>query len=175
MENNSQELRDRLTDLLSAWKRQGKPTRTMFQDAAQEIIQWKKKKRIPGLWEIPPLLVTATLDDGWGHGLQLIQLWAKALGLKVHPLGLLVEPEEIIRKCRRLNPDFLGMTVLQFDSEDDLTLITRNLPPTTTVIAGGPVFGADPELAERTGVHFVAKNVVEFLEFMLKFKTNVKK
>ncbi len=170
MENNNQALRERLIDLISGWKDSGKPTRTGFQSAAEEIILWKKKNRISGLWKIPPLFVTATIDDGWGHGIQLIQLWAKAMGMKVRSLGLLVKPEEIIRKCRRFHPEFLGMTVLQFDSEDDLVLITRNLPSKTRVIAGGPVFGADPDLAERAGIYFVAGNAAEFVAFMLNFE-----
>jgi hypothetical protein len=174
VENKPEVLRDRLIHLLSEWKTNGKPTRTGFQSAAEEIILWKKKKRVPGLWEISPLFVTATIDDGWGHGLQLIHLWAKAVGLKVQALGLLVPPEVIIRKCNQLQPDFLGMTVLQFDTEDDLVLITRNLPPKTRVIAGGPVFKADPELAGRAGVHFVAGNAAEFLAFMLNFDPLIK-
>jgi methylmalonyl-CoA mutase cobalamin-binding subunit len=172
--NINQVLRDRLIDLLSDWEISGRPTRTGFKSAAEEIIRWKKKNHISGLWEIPPLFVTATIDDGWGHGLQLIHLWAKVVGLKVQALGLLVKPEEIIRKCLRLNPDFLGMTVLQFDTEDDLILITRNLPSKTRVIVGGPIFSADPELAGRTGVHFVAKNAADFISFMLKFEPPLK-
>jgi hypothetical protein len=169
VKNKNQDLRERLVHLISEWKTIGRPTRTGYQSAAEAIIHWRKKNSISGLWKVPPVFVTATIDDGWGHGLQLIQLWAKAVGLKVQPLGLLVKPEEIIRKCRRLNPDLLGMTILQFDSEDDLIFITQNLPSKTFVIAGGPVFGADPQLAERAGIHFVAGNAAEFVAFMLKF------
>ena len=174
MENKNQVLRDRLIHLLSEWETNGRPTRTGFQTAAEEIIRWKKKNRISGLWEVQPVIVTATLDDGWGHGLQLIHLWAKAVGLKVQALGLLVTPEVVIRKCLQLHPDFLGMTVLQFDTEDDLILITRNLPSKTRVIAGGPVFSADPQLAGRIGIHFVAKHAADFLSFMLKFDPLIK-
>ena len=170
MERKNQALRERLTDLLHEWNASGKPTRTGFQSSAKEMIHWKKKNHVSGLWEIPPLLTTATIDDGWGHGLELIHLWAKVVGLKVQFLGLLLTPEEIIRKCLQIHPDFLGMTVLQFDTEDDLILITRNLPPKTRLIAGGPIFGPDPELAKRTGIHFVAGNAADFLSFMLTFE-----
>jgi hypothetical protein len=169
VENKNHPFRERLIHLLSEWEKNGIPTRTGFQSAAEEIIQWKKKNHISSLWEIPPLFVTATIDDGWGHGLQLIHLWAKALGLKVQSMGLLLPAAEIISKCVKFQPDFLGMTVLQFDTEDDLILITKNLPSKTQVIAGGPIFSADPELAGRAGVHFVAKNASEFLAYMLKF------
>jgi hypothetical protein len=169
-----QVLRERFIALLSELEAHGKPTRTDFQAIAEEIIDWKEKNHITGLWEVPPLFVTATLDDGWGHGLELIHLWAKAVGLKVQGLGLLIKPEEIIRTCLQLHPDFLGMTVLQLDTEDDLILITKNLPSKTRVIAGGPAFTADPTMAERTGVHFVAKNAAEFLSYMLKVNPHIK-
>lgn len=162
-------LRNRFVNLLADWQNSGTPTRTGFQKAAEEIIRWKKKNGITGLWENPPTLVTATIDDAWGHGLAVIHLWAKAAGMKIHAMGLLKTPEEIIAKCRKLHPDFLGMTVLQFDTEDDLALITRNLPPKTCCIVGGPIFGADPELASRAGVHMVARNAAEFLSILLQF------
>lgn len=174
MDNKNLVFKKRLRDLLAEWAETGKPTRTGFQTEAEKLIQWRNKDAIPGLWEVPPLLVTATIDDGWGHGLQLIHLWAEAIGLKVQPLGLLVKAEQIIRECNRLAPDFLGITVLQFDSEDDLRLITRNLPSKTRVIAGGPVFSPDPELAQRAGIHFVAGNAAEFVDFMLKFNPTEK-
>ena len=163
-------LRDRLIGLLSDWQNSGIPTRSGFQKAAEDLVRWRKKNGISGLWETPPLLVTATIDDGWGHGLQLIHLWAKVAGLKVCAMGLLKTPREIISKCRQLDPDLLGMTVLQFDTEDDLIMITRSLPLKTICIVGGPIFAADPHLAERAGIHMVAGNAAEFLSFLLKFE-----
>ncbi|MFO8086144.1 MAG: hypothetical protein R6U27_17690 [Desulfobacterales bacterium] len=170
MEDPKQLLRDRLVTMLSEWKNSGIPTRHGFQIAAEETVKWKKKNNISGLWENPPSLVTATIDDGWGHGLQLIHLWAKAAGMKVYSMGLLKTPQEIINKCRQIQPDFLGMTVLQFDTEDDLILITRNLPSKTYCIVGGPIFSADPELAGRAGINEVAKNAADFLDILLRFK-----
>jgi methylmalonyl-CoA mutase cobalamin-binding subunit len=163
-------LRNRLVHLLAHWQKTGTPTRSGFQEAAEEIIRWKKKNGITGLWENPPTLVTATIDDAWGHGLAVIHLWAKAAGMKIHAMGLLKTPEEIITKCRKLQPDFLGMTILQFDTEDDLAMITRNLPTKTCCIVGGPIFKADPELASRAGVHMVAGNAADFLAVLLNFE-----
>ena len=112
-------------------------------------------------------MVTATLDDGLGQGLAVIEKYAAIIGMRLISLGLLQTPEAIIAVCHRDQPDYLGITVLQFDSEDDLITIAEKLPPITRIVAGGPVFSADPEFAERTGTHYAAKNVAYFLRFML--------
>ncbi len=170
MEDKAGKLRERLAALLAEWKTKGVPSREGLKEAAERTIQWRKENGIAGLWPNPPLFVTATIDDGWGHGLQLIESWADALGLEVRPLGLMKKPGDIVRKCRESNPDFLGMTILQFDSEDDVAEIAANLPPKTRMIAGGPLFAVDPDLAERAGIHAVAKNAAAFVAYMLDFE-----
>ncbi len=119
------------------------------------------------MWLNAPLMVTATIDDAMGHGLDLIHQYSNLAGLRVHPLGLLQSAETIIAACREMEPALLGLTVLQFDSEDDLVLIARSIPETTRIVAGGPVFKADPELAQRAGVHRVAVDAADFLSFLL--------
>jgi len=52
-------------------------------------------------------------------------------------------------------------------------MISKNLPSKTNIIAGGPVFTADPGFARRTGIHFVAKNVAYFIRFLLQFESGV--
>jgi methanogenic corrinoid protein MtbC1 len=123
-----------------------------------------------GLWDKPPLMITATLDDGLGQGLGIIRMFSETAGIKIIDLGLLVTPERIIAECKENNPDLLGLTVLQFDSEEDILMIRRNLPSKTKIIAGGPVFTADPGFARRTGIHFTAKNVAYFIRFLLQFE-----
>jgi hypothetical protein len=59
------------------------------------------------------------------------------------------------------------LTVLQFDSEDDLAAIAKQLPGNTRLVAGGPVFAGDRDFAGRTGTHYAARNVADFLQFML--------
>ena len=77
-------------------------------------------------------------------------------------------PETIIAACNRHQPDYLGMTVLQFDSEEALASVAEKLPPATRIVAGGPVFfSRSGVLACRTGIHYAAKNVAYFLRFML--------
>ena len=123
------------------------------------------------MWDNPLLMITATLDDGLGQGLEIIRLFSETAGIEIIDLGLLVTPEKIIAECKKNNPDLLGLTVLQFDSEEDILMISRNLPSKTKIIAGGPVFSADHGFARRTGIHFAAKNVAYFIRFLLKFES----
>jgi methylmalonyl-CoA mutase cobalamin-binding subunit len=164
-----QDLEKKLRDLLAQWRQEGVPTRWKLQKVFEDVIQERSGSDVPGLWESPPVMLTATLDDGWGHGLQIIELCAQAAGLTVLSLGLLKEKEVIVAACAEHRPDLLGLTVLQFDSEPALNYITRRLPSQTRLIAGGPPFQIDPELADRSGVHFIARNVADFLEFILNF------
>jgi len=160
-------LRTKLADMVTGLQAGGKPSRTELLAAADKMQQWKKANRVAGLWPAPPLMVTATLDDAMGHGLDLIHHYADLAGLRIHPLGLLQTAESVAAACRELEPALLGLTVLQFDTEDDLILIARNIPATTRIVAGGPLFKADPELARRVGVHRVASDAADFLKYIL--------
>lgn len=153
--------------MLSGLQAGGKPSRTELAAAAEELDQWKKTNQTGGLWAPPPLMLTATLDGAMGHGLELIHRYAGLAGVEIHALGLLQSAESVAAACRKLEPQFLGLTVLQFDTEDDLALIARNIPVTTRIVAGGPVFKADPDLARRVGVHRVAADAADFLEYLL--------
>ena len=92
----------------------------MLEQAAGDLCEWKKKTGASGLWKNPPMMITATLDDGLGQGLEIIRLFSETAGIKIIDLGLLVTPEKIITACKKNNPDLLGLTVLQFDSEKDI-------------------------------------------------------
>jgi methylmalonyl-CoA mutase cobalamin-binding subunit len=160
-------LRRKLEQLLEEWQNQGMPGRHTLHQQAQALAAWKSAHQIRSLWGEARRMATATLDDGWGHGLQTIETYAALAGLEVHALGLEQSPERIIAACRRLRPQILGLTVLQFDSEENLALICRSLPPETRTVVGGPIFRADPELAERAGVDYVARHVGDFLQYLL--------
>jgi methanogenic corrinoid protein MtbC1 len=166
---NMETLRDRLEKLVAGFLENGRPARTELAAAAKEIQQWKAEHQVAGLWTDPPLMVTATLDDAMGHGLDLIHQYAELAGLKVQALGLMQSAETVAAACRELNPVLLGLTVLQFDTEEDLIQIARNIPETTRIVAGGPVFKADPDLARRAGIHRVAADAADFLNFLLAF------
>ena len=160
-------LRERLKQLSRNWIDEGIPTNEGVTRAAGELEQWKHQGRIKGLWKKPPRLMTATLDDGMGHGLALIERFAGIMGLSVNRMGLLQKPQDIVTLCRRVVPDFLGLTVLQLDSDDDLECVGRNIPAKTCLIAGGAAFKIDPDLAVRCRVDFVAKNVAYFIRYVL--------
>jgi protein O-GlcNAc transferase len=164
------QLREKLEGLSRKWQSKGLPSRSGLEKAAGDLREWKVKTGGSGLWDTPPLMITATLDDGLGHGLEVIRMFSETAGLEIIELGLLVTPDKIIAACKKNKPDLLGLTVLQFDSEENILMISRNLPSKTKIIAGGPVFTADREFARRTGIHFVAKNVAHFIRFLLEFE-----
>ena len=137
---------------------------------AGELDAWRRQSAWGGLWPQSPLMVTATLDDGWGHGLDIIEALATSVGVAVHSLGVLQSPATIVQACRDRQPDLLGLTVLQFDSEDALIQITGSLPPVTTLIAGGAAYRYDPDFAERTGTPAVARDGRAFLQFLLGYQ-----
>lgn len=159
--------REAVGSLAGQWLAAGLPSRQGLDEAAGKLERLRQRLKVQGLWEDPPAMVTATLDDGLGQGLAVIEKYAAVIGIRLISLGLMQTPEAIIDACRRHKPNYLGLTVLQFDTEDDLTCISKNLPRRTRIVAGGPVFAGDPELAGRTGTHYAAENVADFLRFML--------
>jgi len=163
-------VRDRVSELLQDWARQGKPTREDYLEGARKLETLRRQSEWGGLWPQSPLMITATLDDGWGHGLDIIETLAASVGVTVHSLGVLQSPAAIVQACRDRQPALLGLTVLQFDSDEALIHITRALPPVTTLIAGGAAYLYDPEFAERTGTHAVARDGRAFLQFLLDYQ-----
>lgn len=168
MPSTREDLRQHLESLLAQWRKEGIPTPCALQNIFQETIQEQSHPGDQGLWESPPLMLTATLDDGWGNGLRIIESCARTAGLSIRSLGLLQSPEAISSACNEERPDLLGLTMLHSDSEPALSYVSLHIPAETRLIAGGPPFQSDPELAARAGVYFVARNVADFLEFILK-------
>ena len=162
----SKDFRQKLLDCLHGWERIS-PTREAYLNAARDLTAWRSDHHHPGLWALAPLMVTATIDDGWGHGLEVIEKLAQATGVIIHSLGLLQSPESIVNACLELNPRLLGLTVLQLDSDDWVADIVRRLPPSTLLVAGGPAFQYDEDFARRTGTHVVVKNGAAFLKFLV--------
>ena len=162
-------MRDDVRDLLQKWRLKGKPTREDYLAGARALETLRRQAPNRRLWPKPPLMITATLDDGWGHGLEVIEALAAAVGIAVHPLGVLQRPAAVLKACRERPADLLGLTVLQFDSDNTLLEITRGLPPETTLIAGGAAFMHDPEFAARTGTLHVARDGAAFMKFLLTF------
>ena len=76
--------------------------------------------------------------------------------------------DTIIEACQKEKADILGLTVLQLDTEEALTDLRRKLPRRIRLMAGGPVFSIDPEMADRVGIDFVARDAGHFIHHMLK-------
>ncbi len=160
------DLRTAARGLLRRWKAGGLPSREALAGQAAGL---QEQRGGGGLWRPAPTMLTATIDDGIGQGIELIGRFAAALGVQVVFAGLLLPPERIVGEARRVGADLVGLTVLQLDSEPVLVRVARGLPSRTTLVAGGPAFRLDPELADRTGVAFVAANVADFLAFLLDY------
>ena len=167
MDNSHNALREAVDRLARQWLAAGLPSRQGLDEAACKLERLRRHLNVQGIWEHPPCMVTATLDDGLGQGLAVIEKYAAVIGMRLISLGLMQKPAAIVDACRRHQADYLGLTILQFDTEDDLKAIAKNLPRKTRIVAGGPVFTGDPDFADRTGTHHAAKNVADFLRFML--------
>lgn len=165
-------LRIRISSLLSTWETSGLPGRTTLHDIADDLLKWRSGNNIPGLWKTPPRMMGATLDDAWGVGIELILKYAKLLGVETHYLGVLMPWQDIAAACSTLHPDYLGLTVLQLDSEDDVAALREQLPVEVKIIAGGPVFNIDADLQARVGIDFVAKDLRAFLHFLMRTAMN---
>ncbi len=161
-------MRARIEALLNDWRRRP-PSRERYLESAANLTAGRRSSLKP-LWPRSPRMLTATLDDGWGHGLEIIHALAEAVGVSVEPLGVLQPPEAVVAACRQHRPDLLGLTVLQFDSDDAVRHILGQLPPDTTLIAGGAAYQFDPDFAKRTQTPFVARNGAAFLQFLQNYR-----
>ena len=135
--------------------------------AGEILLDRKNTLFIKGLWPSPPLMITATLDDALGQGLTIIHLFSRLAGVDVKPLGLMQPPEKIIDTCRKCLPDILGMTILQFHSEETLCDMIAHLPSQTRVIAGGPIFKSFSKEELDAKEYQVLNDMRYFLDFLL--------
>jgi methylmalonyl-CoA mutase cobalamin-binding subunit len=160
--------RSKWSHLLDDWRQRGRPGREGLERTALQMLKWKDASGIQGIWAgRPPLMVTATLDDGFGHGLQLIHLYAAAIGMPTFFLGLMQTPANIVKACRTYQAEYLGLTVLHSDTQNMLREVVTGLDGRTRLIAGGPVFRSDPGFAARSGIDVVAGHVHDFIQFCL--------
>ena len=137
----------------------------------RELLAWKKARGLESIFPTPPTLMTATLDDGIGQGLTAIHCFAELAGLRLVPLGLMQTPETIVTECRRQQPDMLGLTILHYDTEEMLCNdIIPQLPKTTRVIVGGPVFAAMGQKTLTEKPYRVLNNIALFLNYLLDLK-----
>jgi len=138
--------------------------------AGKILLDRKEASPVKDLWPSPPSMMTTTLDDAIGQGLQIIHLFGRLAGVDVKPLGLMQLPEKIIDACSQSKPDILGLTILQFHSEETLCDIIAHLPSRIRVIVGGPIFKAlEPEDMEKK-TYLVLNDIQHFIEFLLTFE-----
>jgi methylmalonyl-CoA mutase cobalamin-binding subunit len=158
------EFRTRVRRLIDGWRREGLPSRDVLVNQAAEL---KKAHTDAGLRRRGPAMLTATVDDGIGQGIDLIGRFADALGFRVVFAGLMQPPARIAAEARRIDARLAGLTVLQLDSEPLLAETSRLLPAKTGLVVGGPAFRLDPDLADRVGALFSADDLAAFLDFLL--------
>lgn len=159
--------RREVEQLVQHWQSHGPTPRWQLREQLKDLKANRQSLGIPSLWSVPPTMVTATLDDGWGHGIETVTLCARALGMTVHALGLLVPASEIVAACRRLRPGFLALTVLQVESEEALQLIADEVPPITQVFVGGAFVHSCPQAFHRINL-LAASNLEAFIKQLLR-------
>ncbi len=162
----SARFRNLVWEWIQRWDAGPAPSREDYFQAATALTH---ARGTGGIWDASPSMVTATVDDGLGHGLDVIEGLAFGVGVRIHRLGLLETAERIVDACIQRQPDLLGLTVLQFDSDTDVARVAAAIPQRTTLVAGGASYRYDPDFAERTGTPVVAHNGVEFLKFLLAY------
>ncbi|ROR01454.1 cobalamin-dependent protein [Desulfosoma caldarium] len=163
-----EEFKARVRDRVHHWRVFGLPGRWQV---LQELKELQRLQEALGAETRPPLnrfpmIYLATLDDGWGHGLDVIDAAARAVGAPTVRLGLLCSTERIVDACRRNPPHVLGLTILHADTESAVSAVVQGLPSGVTVVAGGPVFRWDPDFAQRTGLDAVIQDVGDFLQWI---------
>ena len=163
-----QELRARLEALLADCREHGEPPRATLRASLSDILVFRERHGLSGLWGAsPPLLLTATLDDGFGHGIETAALCARACGMETRSAGLLAAPEAIAAAARETGAALCAVTVLRTDSEEALARLASLLPPACPLVAGGPAIRHDPALAARAGVRHPAATVTDLLALLL--------
>ena len=87
MNTESTELRKRSGRISRKWISDGLLSRQVLESTAEALTQWNRDRQVSGVWPNRPLMVTATIDDGIGQGIQIIECYAKVMGLRVQHLG----------------------------------------------------------------------------------------
>ncbi len=161
-----------MSDLVRQWQVDGTPSKYAFEFIVSDLFEWRQERRISsGLWIDPPTMITATLDDFVGQGIETIEFFAKFAGMEVTSLGVMQPAETIVEKCSEQRPTLLGLTVLRTFAFEDLIYIGQNIPSSTLlIVGGGPCLQSEPEIATQANLHLVAKDVKDFIEFMLNFQ-----
>jgi methylmalonyl-CoA mutase cobalamin-binding subunit len=172
-DRTDQALRIALGELSDKWRRNPAVSWTEMYQTGEQLLEWKHEKNMSGLWTKKPVMITATLEDGVGQGLKMIHLFSRVAGIDIVPLGLMQKETAIIKACLKKVPDFLGMTILQFDSEERLSHMADKIPKATRIIVGGPIFNMMDrgELSDKP--YIVLNTVSDYIGFLLRWDVGV--
>ncbi|HDL90126.1 MAG TPA: hypothetical protein ENG14_04410 [Thermodesulforhabdus norvegica] len=154
---------DRLNGLLSEWEKKKPPLWTLLKEL-DDLARQRKEFIIDPLVQNDVFMCTGTLDDGWGHGLQVIHKALDVLGVRYRFLGLLLDWRDVIDACQSFRPNLLGLTVLHESSEDELRRVVENIPGGITVMVGGNPCWAELSLWPQV---IYMQNVIKFFRFFL--------
>jgi len=173
VEGQKEKLRNILSEYSDTWRQAPTVPWSEVYQTGEKLLEWKTEKKIAGIWDRQPKMITATLEDGVGQGLKMIHLYSRIAGIEIFPLGLMQTEESIIEACTKHLPDFLGMTILQFDSEERLNHIINHIPKETQVVVGGPVFKLldKEELEEKN--YTVLNTVSAYLSYLLYWQPDI--
>jgi methylmalonyl-CoA mutase cobalamin-binding subunit len=163
-------LRTILNELVNQW--QNDPTVSWYQiyQVGEKLLAWKTQNRIAGIWKQSPKMITATMDDAIGQGLKMIHLFSRIAGMDIEPLGLMQSKETIIDACNYQLPDFLGMTILQYDTEEILNTIIPQFPKKMCILVGGPIFKMIPENELQHKKYTSFNSICDYLNFLLQYE-----
>ncbi|MCX7822585.1 MAG: hypothetical protein N2260_03970 [Syntrophobacterales bacterium] len=148
-----------LEESIRNWEREGVPPRWTLIEQLKKLSDLRKSLGISSVLSSPFRFITATLDDGWGLGLEIIHRACDVLGIDYTFLGLLKSPEEIAKACSNEMPDAVGVTVIQEETLDKLLYLRRLLPDRIEIFAGGS--GLKEFIAPREIV--VVNSVLDFI------------
>jgi len=158
--------RKKLEKTLNEWHLHGVPPRYELRSVISDLRNWRENVGVSSLWDQPPLMVSATLDDGWGLGIETIESCARAVGICVYSIGLMIPAQDLIRTCHEMRPDLLALTMLHSDTEPVLEQVCTAVAGMSRVVVGGAGAAGNPRLEQRLDI-MVAKDISDFLELLL--------
>ena len=161
-----------LDEFVTSWQNDPTISWTHIYTVGEKLLAWKTQQNIVGLWRHPPKMITATMDDAIGQGLKMIHLFSRVAGVEIIPLGLMQSKEAIIEACKNQHSDFLGMTILQFDTEEELNAIIQQIPERMEVLVGGPIFKVIPENELLNKKYIPCNSICDYLNFLLHLEWN---
>lgn len=143
---------------------EGIPPRWTLVEELKKLVELRQTLGVSSITPAPFRLLTATLDDGWGLGIEIIHHACDVLGVHYTFLGLMKSAQDITRSCEIEKPDAVGVTVLQEDTIEELLLLRRLITAETQIFAGG--FGIR-NLTPVAGIT-VFKDIVSFMSYLIR-------